>query len=102
MTMKSVRFQFRLWLLLAVAAVLLSVAPPVLADGPNYRLDWWTVDGGGTTSPAQETGYSLSGTVGQPDAAVWTDGHYTLLGGFWAGAAVSYQVYLPLVLRGYW
>jgi len=100
--MKSTRFQIRLWLLLALAAVLLSTTLPALADGPSYTLDWWTVDNGGVTNPGQGTGYSLSGTSGQPDAAVWTDGQYTLTGGFWAGAAATgYHIYLPLLMRGF-
>jgi len=40
----------------------------------------------------------LNGTIGQPDAYVWGDGEYTIVGGFWSGGAVQYRVYLPLVL----
>jgi len=46
-------------------------------------------------------GYTLGGTVGQPDAGVLSGGGYTLAGGFWGGAAVPYRVYLPLVLRNF-
>jgi hypothetical protein len=42
------------------------------------------VDGGGGTSTGGV--YTLSGTIGQPDAsAAMTGGAYTLTGGFWAG-----------------
>ena len=97
--MNTMRFLIRLGMLLALAAVLLSAALPALADGPGYTLGWWTVDGGGVTNAGQGGGYSLGGTGGQPDAAVWTDGHYTLSGGFWAGAVASYRIYLPLTFK---
>jgi hypothetical protein len=73
--------------------------PQELAQAGGYDLTWWTVDGGGTTSNGG-SGYSLGGTVGQPDAAVWSGGGYTLAGGFWGGAVVEHHIYLPLVLRG--
>ena len=44
-------------------------------------------------------GYSLGGTIGQPDAGLLTGNGYTLVGGFWAGGAVQYTIYLPLVIR---
>ena len=90
-------------LLSATAALLLvAAALPVLAQsgGGGYDLSWWTVDGGGDT-PNDGSGYSLGGTVGQPDAAQWTNSHYTLLGGFWGGTAIQYRIYLPLVLRAF-
>lgn len=83
---------------LALAVVLLLGASGLaLAQGPGYALDWWTVDGGGH-SFSQGSGYTLGGTVGQPDAYILSGGDYTLTGGFWGGAA-HYRVYLPLVLR---
>ncbi|MGD1995584.1 MAG: hypothetical protein PVH62_02315 [Anaerolineae bacterium] len=63
-----------------------------------YDLSWWTVDGGGGTFNTSG-GYTLGGTSGQPDAATWLGGDYTLAGGFWGGVAVVHRVYLPLVLR---
>jgi len=80
---------------------LLALTATVQADGPIYTLDWWTVDGGGGRWASADEQYVLDGTVGQPDARVWSDGDYTLAGGFWGGAAVAYNIYLPLVLRGY-
>jgi len=67
----------------------------------GYDLSWWTVDGGGGTLSDASSGYTLSGTAGQPDAANWQGQGYSLAGGFWGGAVVEYLVYLPLVLRGY-
>ncbi len=81
--------------------VWLLLVPVTQAQG-GYDLDWWTADGGGDMSPAG-TGYSLSGTVGQPDAATWQGASgYTLSGGFWVtGPAMDgYEVFLPLVIRG--
>jgi len=49
---------------------------------PNYALDWWTVDGGGTDTLSVGQ-FTLSGTIGQPDAGTMTGGNYTLSGGFW-------------------
>jgi hypothetical protein len=66
----------------------------------SYDVAWWTVDGGGALSLRDDS--SLSGTVGQPDAAVLEGGGYMLVGGFWPGGeaiVVGQYVYLPLVLK---
>jgi hypothetical protein len=66
--------------------------------GADYDLSWWTVDGGGGTAGAGV--YTLSGTVGQPDAGPALEaGAHTLTGGFWYGAEARYRLYLPIVLR---
>ena len=45
-------------------------------------------------------GYTLGGTIGQPDAGVMDGDPYALQGGFWPGSGVGqYTVYLPLVVR---
>ena len=80
-----------------VALVFLLLAGVVLAaDG--YDLSWWTVDGGGATF-STGGGYTLGGSVGQPDAGALSGGDYTLLGGFWLGAGAQYRLYLPVLLR---
>jgi hypothetical protein len=73
---------------LGVAALLCLVATSlaVLAQ-PNYAITWQTVDGGGGTSTGGV--YSVSGTIGQPDAGVMSGGNYSLTGGFWALYAVQ-------------
>ncbi len=90
-----------LFLLLAACGLLLLPAGLVgLAQG-GYDLSWWTADGGGQTF-STGGGYSLGGTIGQPDAGLLTGGGYTLGGGFWRGgteALLSSRVYLPLVVR---
>ena len=49
----------------------------------DYVVDWSTIDGGGGTSSGGQ--YTLSGTIGQPDASYSAGGDYELLGGFWPG-----------------
>jgi len=72
---------------------------PVRSAG-GHDLSWWTADGGGQTFSAGG-GYSLGGTIGQPDAGLLTGTGYHLDGGFWSGATVVYDVYLPIVVRNY-
>jgi hypothetical protein len=48
----------------------------------QYSIDWWTVNGGGGTSTGGV--YSVTGTIGQPDAGgPMTNGQYSVTGGFW-------------------
>lgn len=63
----------------------LACGTAALAGG--FELDWHTIDGGGGTSSG--AGFTLSGTIGQPDAGVMTGGNFTLVGGFWAGVGVG-------------
>jgi hypothetical protein len=93
------RTRVRIGIVLLGLIALLLLAGVALANAPGYTLDWWTVDGGGGTWSDTGGQYELNGTVGQPDAGVWDDGEYTLIGGFWGGGAVQYRTYLPLVLK---
>lgn len=52
----------------------------------QYALDWFTLDHGGGRSSGGA--YTISGTIGQPDAFASSGGSYTLHGGFWSAAAV--------------
>jgi len=74
---------------------------PLGTGGTGYDLTWSTIDGGGYMF-STGGGYSLGGTVGQPDAGVFASagGGYSLAGGFWGGAAVQYNIYLPVVIKG--
>lgn len=65
-------------------------------SGGGYDLTWSTVDGGGYMF-STGGGYSLGGTIGQPDAGAMSGGNYALVGGFWA--LPEYRIYLPVVLR---
>jgi hypothetical protein len=71
---------------LAAFCLLVSVLCP-LALAQSYSIDWATLDGGGGTSAGGV--YSVSGTVGQPDAGgLMAGASYTLQGGFWPGLVV--------------
>jgi hypothetical protein len=65
------------------------------AHAQNYSIDWFTIDGGGGTSTGGV--YSLSGTIGQPDAGTMTNGQYSLIGGFWGGVNVIQTPGAPLL-----
>jgi hypothetical protein len=90
------------FLLPVVALVLLLLSGIALgqSDG-GYDLTWSTVDGGGATF-STGGGYTLGGTIGQPDAGAMADGDYALSGGFWGSVVEYYEhVYLPLILKNY-
>ena len=89
-------FDLGLGITLAVAVFVLVAGGAVAQEG--YDLSWWTADSGGYTF-STGPGYSLGGTVGQPDTGVMNGPGYRLAGGFWSGGAVIYRVYLPLVFR---
>jgi hypothetical protein len=96
--LKTLRASLRVGKTALVLVVLLVLAGVAWANSPtDYTLDWWTVDGGGGTWSDTGGQYVLNGTAGQPDAHVWSDDSYTLVGGFWGGAT-QYRIYLPLVL----
>jgi len=65
--------------------VLLSIAATGYAD---YSTTWSTIDGGGGRSSGGP--YTLTGTIGQPDAAWSSGGQYELLGGFWPGGPLCF------------
>src|ERR1700752_4218360 len=66
-------------LALTIATVCLGLAS--LAGAQTYSIDWFTIDGGGGASTGGV--YSVSGTIGQPDAGHMSGGNYNLDGGFW-------------------
>jgi hypothetical protein len=51
------------------------------AVAQNYSIDWFSIDSGGGTSTGGV--YTVSGTIGQPDAGKLSGGNYTIEGGFW-------------------
>jgi len=62
--------------------LLLGLLLPI-AGFAQFSIDWFTIDGGGGTST--NANFSLSGTIGQPDAGpVMTNGQFSVTGGFWA------------------
>jgi len=73
-------------LLLALSALLYQ---PTTGFAQSYAIDWFTIDGGGGASTGGV--YSVSGTIGQPDAnpQPLTGGNFSLVGGFWSLLAVQ-------------
>jgi hypothetical protein len=72
-------------------ATLLIPAATILLAGvlsaQQFSIDWHTIDGGGGISTGGV--FTVSGTIGQPDAGgPMIGGSYSLTGGFWALPAV--------------
>jgi hypothetical protein len=59
--------------------VVLAFVPAAWAA--TYDLSWRTIDGGGGRSTGGS--FTLSGTIGQPDARFSSGGAFELTGGFW-------------------
>jgi hypothetical protein len=76
--------------------VLAQEQPHVAED--TYTIEWCTIDGGGG-SIGNGT-YTMNGTIGQPDAALSSDGSYLLVGGYWEGITAQHRIYLPLIIKG--
>jgi hypothetical protein len=94
----------------SLMAILAMVALMALsASAQSYNISWYKVAGGGGTSSGGQ--YSLSGTIGQPDASgALTGGNYSITGGFWAlisviqtpGAPALYIRYSANSVTVYW
>ena len=73
------------------AACLILLLAPAAANA-QLNIDWYTIDGGGATSSGAS--FSLTGTIGQPDAAASSGGTFQCGGGFWGamggGSALCY------------
>jgi hypothetical protein len=71
---------------LAAFCILTSVF--CLGAWGQYSVDWSKVAGGGGTSSGGQ--YSVTGTIGQPEAGVTMSGgySYSVIGGFWSLIAV--------------
>jgi hypothetical protein len=62
------------------------IAPALQAQ--SYNIDWHKVSGGGGASTGGV--YTVTGTIGQPDASpAMSDGYYSVTGGFWSLIAVQ-------------
>jgi hypothetical protein len=63
-----------------ISILLLAAA---MSAHAQYAIDWFTLDGGGGQSSGGA--YTITGTIGQPDAHAQADGGiYSITGGFWA------------------
>jgi hypothetical protein len=66
------------------------------ALGQSYSIDWYTIDGGGGTSTGGV--YSVSGTIGQPDASEpVAGGNFSVTGGFWSLLSVVQTPGAPML-----
>jgi hypothetical protein len=66
-------------LLSAVTSLLLGLS--AMTAHAQFTIDWYTIDGGGVMN-ATGGSFTLSGTIGQPDAGILGGGK--LVGGFWS------------------
>lgn len=66
-------------------SILTIVAAITSGAWGQYRIDWYTFDGGGGISTG--SGFELHGTIGQTDASLTTHSgnNFELTGGFWPG-----------------
>jgi hypothetical protein len=95
--------------LLALVLVRLVFGFSLQSHAQSYAIDWYKVAGGGGTSTNGL--YSLSGTIGQPDASgVMSGGNFSVTGGYWAlinvvqtpGAPPLYISHSGNVVTVYW
>ncbi|MBE0543590.1 MAG: hypothetical protein IH623_19770 [Verrucomicrobia bacterium] len=81
--------------LLLPLCLLISTLCFLLSAFAQFAIDWHTIDGGGGTSTGGV--YSVTGTIGQPDAGAMSGGNYTLQGGFWGVTAAVQTPDAPLL-----
>jgi hypothetical protein len=76
--------------------IMLLFSLALVARAQNYNLDWHKIAGGGGTCSGGV--YSVSGTIGQPDAGLtMAGGNYSLTGGFWSLIAAVQTPGAPLL-----
>src|SRR5262249_55939913 len=80
-------------LLAGIVLSLVSAGSSVAAEG-IFKIDWFTVDGGGGTCTGG--GYRGGGSIGQFDSGAMTSANYSLVGGFWSIFAPQGDVVPPL------
>jgi hypothetical protein len=80
--------------------LLFGLLIPTLGLAQPYTIDWYQVAGGGGTSTGGT--YSVTGTIGQPDAGTALSGDYfTLIGGFWSLVSVVQTTGGPTLFTSY-
>jgi hypothetical protein len=76
--------------------LVLSSLVSVSGFAQSYSRDWYKISGGGGTSTGSV--YSVSGTIGQPDAgAAMNGGNYSVTGGFWSLISVVQTLGAPML-----
>ena len=83
---------------LILLALLLVISPTQASFQTGYQLGSSVMASGGGT--LLKGSYSLTGTIGQMEAAhVYHAATYQLGGGFWYPSELQTKVYLPLIKR---
>ena len=89
--------------------LIFSLLIPAISFAQSNTVDWYKISGGGGTSTGGT--YSVSGTIGQPDASgAMVGGNYSVTGGFWAlinvvqtpGAPTLYVSHSGNVVTVFW
>lgn len=84
------------WLLALLACLaLLALTPVAVKALASMALERWVFSGG--EAPRVSGALLLDATIGQPVAALSSNGALTLYWGYWGPG--NYFVYLPLLLR---
>ncbi len=68
----------------------------VHARAQSYSIPWFTIDGGGGGTSSSSL-FSVTGTIGQPNAGKMHGGDYSVEGGYWSIIAVVEQSGAPLL-----
>jgi hypothetical protein len=77
---------------------LFSLLVPIISFAQSYTIDWYKIAGGGSSTSSNGQ-YSVSGTIGQPDAGgAMTGGNYSLTGGFWSMISVVQAPGVPRLI----
>ena len=67
----------------------------VAASAQDYRIDWFTISGGGASSGGS---YSLNGSIGQASAGgPLANGSFSALGGYWTLLMAVQTPYAPFL-----
>ena len=74
----------------AVSFLIAGLLAAFTALAADYSIDWFTIDSGGGTSTNGQ--YSLTGTIGQPDAGAMASATFSVQGGFWNSALTLQQL----------
>ena len=91
--------KIKLLIIVLVSLALTWPNPGSAQSGGPFDLSWFTIDGGGGTSTGG--GYSLSGTMGQPEAGTTMGaGSFSLTGGFWSAVQTPGAPLLTITLAG--
>jgi hypothetical protein len=84
-------------LLATLLGGLVLMSPSRAMHSDQYAVEWSAVGTGGW--PMGSSQFDLDSTAGQAATGSSESPGYALCAGYWCGAAVEYEVHLPLILR---